>query len=313
MPMLDSLKQIPRYAGRFIIAVIAGIILIYYPVGMLIVHHIDDSPTFNAENHNADGGSHAVGMAIAMVEREVDSHRWVSSDPFFFPGAALIRMPAYQQGIMTSVTRFTTELYDHIGRTRGSSQADKDLENAKGLFNYQPDVWLFDFKTSWWPTASSPTQYRKGVESLKTYNQRLKDGKATFERRSDNLIETLERMASDLGSSSATIAKQIESGSGLGFISSASLYYNNKGRMAGTYWILRELGKDYAVVLKERQLDNAWNLMLLTLAEGMQLDVFWPLNFAPDSQLLPNHLAAQGFYLMRARTQMREITNILLK
>jgi len=29
--------------------------------------------------------------------------------------------------------------------------------------------------------------------------------------------------------------------------------------------------------------------------------------------LVPNHLAAQGFYLLRARTQLREITAILLR
>jgi hypothetical protein len=29
--------------------------------------------------------------------------------------------------------------------------------------------------------------------------------------------------------------------------------------------------------------------------------------------LFANHLAAQGFYLMRARTQMRDIANVLQK
>jgi hypothetical protein len=29
--------------------------------------------------------------------------------------------------------------------------------------------------------------------------------------------------------------------------------------------------------------------------------------------MLPSHLAAQGFYLLRARTQLKEIVNILLK
>jgi hypothetical protein len=36
-------------------------------------------------------------------------------------------------------------------------------------------------------------------------------------------------------------------------------------------------------------------------------------NGAPDAQAVPSHLAAQGFYLLRARTKLREITNILLK
>jgi hypothetical protein len=36
-------------------------------------------------------------------------------------------------------------------------------------------------------------------------------------------------------------------------------------------------------------------------------------NGAPGAQFQPNHLAMQGFYLMRARTQLREVSNILLK
>jgi len=36
-------------------------------------------------------------------------------------------------------------------------------------------------------------------------------------------------------------------------------------------------------------------------------------NASPSSQFIPNHLAVQGFYLLRARTQLREVTNILLK
>jgi hypothetical protein len=36
-------------------------------------------------------------------------------------------------------------------------------------------------------------------------------------------------------------------------------------------------------------------------------------NGSPQSQVLPSHLAAQGFFLLRARVQLREITNILLK
>jgi len=44
-----------------------------------------------------------------------------------------------------------------------------------------------------------------------------------------------------------------------------------------------------------------------------QLDPWVVWNGYPDALLIPNHLLAQGFYLLRARTQLREITNILLK
>ena len=43
------------------------------------------------------------------------------------------------------------------------------------------------------------------------------------------------------------------------------------------------------------------------------MDPLLVINGAPDAVILPSHLAAQGFYLLRARTQLKEISNILLK
>ena len=76
---------------------------------------------------------------------------------------------------------------------------------------------------------------------------------------------------------------------------------------------LRELGVDFENVIREKGLTNAWNGTVETfrLAAELQPWVVW--NGYLDGFLIPNHLAAQGFYLLRARTQLREISNILLK
>jgi hypothetical protein len=47
--------------------------------------------------------------------------------------------------------------------------------------------------------------------------------------------------------------------------------------------------------------------------EAAALQPWVVVNGAPDSQFMPSHLASQGFYLLRARTQVREVSNILLK
>ena len=310
---MNILKKLPRFAARLLGAVVLFIALVYYPVGMIYVQHIDDSPDFKADAFEIKDGSHSVSMASALIDREINTHQWVASDPFFYPGSMLVRMPAFQRGIKDAIARFTIEMYDQIGRTRGSSQADADLQKANGLLNYSPSVWLFDLSTSWLPTTSSATQYRSGLDALQSYNLRLSQGKAVFERRADNLIETLDRMASDLGSSSATISEQVEKGSGLSFKTSADIFYHTKGRMYADYLLLSALKTDFADVIKEKQLDAAWDQMLDSLRDGMQLHNFLIINARPDSQFFPNHLAAQGFFVLRARTQMREITNILLK
>lgn len=311
--IVDKIRQLPRLVAMALLGLLALIVFVYYPVGMIVVHHIDDSPDFRADAFEVENGSHAVSMAAALIDREVNKHQWVASDPFFYPGYVLTRMPAFQRGIVSSIARLTIEMYDQVGRTRGSSQADADLQKATGLLNYSPYVWLFDFSTSILPTTSSQTQYRAGMKALQDYNLRLSRGQAVFERRSDNLIETIERMASDLGSSSAAIAHHMETRSALAFPSAADLFYHTKGRLYADYLLLRELGRDFAPILKEKQLEPAWGQMLDSLRDGMSLGNFLVMNAAPDSQFFPNHLAAQGFFLMRARTQMREITNILLK
>ncbi|MDX2113285.1 MAG: DUF2333 family protein [Alphaproteobacteria bacterium] len=311
--MLNFLKSIPRLALTTLISLLLLILLVYYPVGMIWVHTISDSPDYSASKFEIEGGSHAVAVAASLVDREVNQHHWAPSDPFFYPGAALTRMPAFQRGIMATVARFTIELSDQIARTRGSSGVDEDVQKANGLFNYSPYVWMWDLSTSWLPTASSATQYRAGLEALTRYNQRLAKGEAVFERRADNLLEAMNRMAADLGSSSSDISHYIEGSSQSSFGSAAELFYFTKGRLYANYMILAALQKDYASVIEERQLSTAWARMLESLRIGMSYNHFFVLNFSPDSTLLANHLASQGFYLMRARTQMREITDILLK
>ena len=53
--------------------------------------------------------------------------------------------------------------------------------------------------------------------------------------------------------------------------------------------------------------------MLDSLRQAAVLDPLVVMNGDPDGSLLPNHLAVQGFYLLRARTQLREIGSVLLR
>jgi hypothetical protein len=308
-----SLGLAGLWTGRALLALLI-LIALYYVLGALIVHRIDDDPAFAAPAAAGGGGSRAVAIAAALLEREVGDHQWVANDPFFLPGAVLDNMPNYQQGIVAALSRFGIEMTDQIGRTRGSSQADADLDKAAGLLKYPGDIWLFDFSTSWAPTASSEAQYRAAHAALVSYNQRLSGGSAVFERRADNLLATLERIAADLGSASAVIDRHIveEAGSPLDF-EADDIFYRNKGRLYGYYLLLRELGVDFEKVIIDRDLALTWSQMLETFEVAATMQPWVVLNGAPSSQFVPSHLAGQGFYLLRARTQLREVTNILLK
>jgi hypothetical protein len=291
-----------------------GLLVVYYLGGMIWLHEIDDDPDFALASTAPEGGSATVALAADLIDREINTHRWVANDPFFMPGSLLDNMPSFQQGIIAALSRFTVELADQIARTRGSSQIDRDLDSASGLLKYPGTVWIFDFAVSFAPTASSESQYRRAMRAMGDYNQRLSQGQATFEIRADNLQATLERIAADVGSSSAAIDRHLAERSGFGLDFSADdVFYINKGRLYAYYLLLRAMTIDFGKVISERDLSGPWTQMLDSFRAAATLQPWVVVNGDPASQLLPSHLAAQGFFLLRARTQLKEITNILLK
>ena len=77
--------------------------------------------------------------------------------------------------------------------------------------------------------------------------------------------------------------------------------------------MLRELAADFRDVVSGKELSASWNFMLESLKQASRLDPVVIANGQPDGAIVPSHLASLGFYLLRARTQLREIIDILEK
>jgi len=315
-PVLDSASTTPsRKALRWLPLVILGLLVIGLPAGMLTIHKIDNDPNFRvADAAIPAGGSRAVAMAAALIHRETDVNRWVANDPWFLPGHWLDNMPNFQQGMIAAIARFTVELRDQVGRARGTSQDDADLREAAGLLQFPGNKWIIDLATSPWPQATSEAQYRRANQGLLKYNARLAAGQAVFEKRGDNLLATLDRIALDLGSSSAVLDQRITEHGGEFFDTRADdIFYSIKGQNYAYSMLLRELAIDFSQIIRERDVGTLWKNMLQSLDHAAAMDPLFVMNGAPDGIIFPSHLAAQGFYVLRARAQMREITNVLLK
>ncbi|MBK8175453.1 MAG: DUF2333 family protein [Rhodospirillales bacterium] len=302
--------------GRFIVRLAGALVLLivlYYVVGAIWVSRIDDDLAFEPKRTTA-GGSYTVDMAAGLIEREVDEHGWTANDPFFLPGAVLDNMPNYQQGIMYALSRFGTVLTEQLARSRGTSAVDPDVDRASGLLRYPGTVWLFDWKTSFGPTASSESQYRAAYKALIAYNERIAKGEATFDRRADNLIEALERFASDLGSASGVIDEHLINDAGFPFSFTVDdIFYQTKGRLYAYYLLLEGLGRDFEQIIAERNLQVVWNQMIDSAREAAGQSVWVVLNGGTSSQFVPSHLASQGFLLLRLRTEIREVESVLQK
>lgn len=293
--------------GLLIVALFA----LYFPVGMLLYNRIDDDIAFQpAADYAVQGGSKAVATAAALVDREAD--HWLANKPLLHPAAALDNAPNFQLGVVYAVSRFAVELGDYIGRTRGSSSINGDLDLAAGLLKYDGRTWYWG-QGNIIPTAMAESQYRTAVQALLRYNKQVAAGNATFDRRADNLIAFLDRVAADLGSASAILDARAKLSSGYFDTTSDDVFYDVKGKLYGYYLILRDLGADFDGVIQQKNATAMWRNTLDSLRTGAEMDPLIVANGRQDSMLVPSHLAALGFHLLRARQQIREIGDVLQK
>ncbi len=288
--------QRPR-RWRLIFWAILAVLLLYYPIGMLLAHKVNDDVEFTIPaDRLLPNGSRAVSMAVALIGRETQQTTWVANKPWFFPSSMLDNMPNFQIGLIYALSRFAIEMTDVLGRTRGSSQVDEDLDKASGLLKYDGKIWIWEPSTSLLPTASAEKQYISAMKGLERYNTRLSEGRAVFERRADNLISFLDRVSADLGSASASLDAQANASNAGWFDTKADdVFYATKGRLYGYYMLLRELGVDFKDVLAEKKAENAWQQMLGSLRTAAAMDPLIVSNGAADGLFVPSHLEVQGF------------------
>jgi hypothetical protein len=293
---------------RKILIAVPLVFIFYILIGMMVVNRIDDdlAPAVGPP----PGGSNAVALMAHLIQRETVDHNWTPNDPMFMPGWWVDNTPAFQKGMFGAFSRFSLELRDQLGRSRGSSAVDADLEKAAGNLAIEPERWVIE---SWLPTKASDHFYRDAAKDFEAYNRRVSSGDAVYELRADNLRMTLERIASDLGASSAKLEKYIGDNAG-GFVPDFgvdNVFYEVKGQVYAYTLLLKSLRVDFARVVEDRELAKVYDELLRSLEAAAALNPTLVTNGAVDG-IVANHLSIQGFYLLRARTQLKEVTNILL-
>lgn len=302
------------WARRAALALVVALAL-YYPLGAMLDHQINDDLRF-APTDMPEGGSGAVAAAAALLTREVEDTGWVANTPPFATNALLKyggNMMNFQIGITTAVGIFSVEMRDQVGRRRGSTTADPDLLQAASDIQYDPERWIWRLGRIL-PEASAEDQYKSARDHLVAYNARLAREDAVFDARPDNLLAVLNRIASDLGAAGAQLEGQITEGRRVVIDRRADkLLYNVKGRAYAYLMILRGLETDFADVVEDRDIGDIYDEMLAHLERAASIRPLITQNGARGGVLANNHLAVQGFYVMLARTKLREMTDILAK
>jgi hypothetical protein len=289
-----------------------AILPFYYVIGAITTHKINDNLNFKADDAGP-GTSKTIAVIGGLIDREVNETAWAPNTQPFQP-AAMLRyggnMVNFQSGLIKSLSTMTLEIDSQVGRTRGTSAADPDLGRARQGLSRQPDTWLLDPL----PTSSADQEYRKALTALQAYNTRVGNGTAVFDVRVDNLQAVLNRAALDIGSSSDALEKQMAAGRKV-FIDRRAdkLFYFVKGQSYGYFMTLRALREDFKDVIAERRVGPLYEAMLADLASAAALQPLIVQNGGPEAMLMPNHLAIEGFYLLRARAKLREISDVIAR
>ena len=120
------------------------------------------------------------------------------------PGSVLDNMPNWEFGVLVQVRDLARVLRNDFSRSQSQSVEDKDLAIAEPQFNFDSNSWMF---------PASEGEYRKGLEALHSYLDRLNDQNeldAQFYTRADNLADWLSVVEKRLGSLSQRLSASVE-------------------------------------------------------------------------------------------------------
>ncbi|CUW44062.1 hypothetical protein B3286c1_1383 [Brucella vulpis] len=259
-------------------------------------------------------------VAADLTDFNVNQNAWISSMLLYklgFFGLDWDRTPfldnkaSFQRGINAAVRRTAIELVDNIGRLRGTSQIDGDLQKARGNLQFAEDAWYFGLNP-FGPKTPTPSYYRSAIKDLRAFNGRLENCQATFDARADNLIQFVDRIASDLGSTSAILKDRAENYHAGWFDTRADdRFWFAYGQLYAYYGLLRAAHSDFRNVLAEKHLDGVWDEMEKQLRDALDMQPFIVSNGNPDAWITPSHLTTMGFYILRVRSNLVDVKQVL--
>ncbi len=261
-----------------------------------------------------------VRVTADLVDLNVNRNQWISSTLLYRLGLFGMRWDktpfldnkaSFQRGIHQAVRRISIELVDRLGRVRGTSQIDKDLQDARGNLAFDEFTWYFGI-SPFGPKTPTPSWYRSAMSSLNKFNERLASCEAIYDARADNLIQLMDRIASDLGSTSDILRTRSEQYNSGWFDTRADdRFWFAYGQLYAYSGMVKAVGADFQDVIKQRGLDRLWTRMDNQLSSALKIRPFIISNGAEGGWIMPTHLATMGFYILRVRSNLVEARSVL--
>jgi hypothetical protein len=261
-----------------------------------------------------------VDVTADLTDFNVNQNAWISSMVLYklgFFGISWDSTPfldnkaSFQRGINQAIRRTSVELVDTLGRVRGTSGINADLQSARGNLQFDEYSWYFGF-SPFGPKTPTPAYYRAAIDSLRKFNTDLAACNAIFDGRADNLIQFIDRIANDLGSTSDILAERSQNHNRGWFDMRADdRFWFAYGQLYAYYAILAAAQADFSQVIAERNLGAIWAGTMRQFQAALRIQPAIISNGREDGWIMPSHLATMGFYMLRVRSNLVEMRSIL--
>jgi hypothetical protein len=318
---------------------------IAYPETVLSAYGPPDDPVqtageIDAEDPEQCHESRTVAVQSHLIDYMVNENRWAPAHPIYkagFFGLVSFKntpwfdnMAAEQLGMLDIVRRLAIEMTDSLGRIRGTSLENERLAAAQSSLRIDETVWYLNNPFRAEVNTVSPSaaaSYRKAIPLYVACNDNLARCDAVFDARADNLRSTLNRFTATLGATTSELEARSKSwaydaetneivqagGNNYGWfdVRADNLFHRARGKMYALHGILKGMRRDFRHVLADRNALEVWDKLESSVAEAAMVNPLIASNGASDGVLFPDHLAIMAEMVLRARTAMVEVRDIL--
>ncbi|MGK0247631.1 MAG: hypothetical protein ACI910_000355 [Oleispira sp.] len=193
---------------------ILAVIVIYCLIALVLGYLWSSEPENFSVQQNAKvvaeefGIDPVIGFTTSVTLTKVaktllDKSGGYLSNDILLPGLWLDNIPNWEYGVLVQVRDLSRALRKDFSRSQSQSTQDKDLEIAEPQLHFDNDSWA---------VPSTESEYRRGINALLNYSQRLAnpaDDKSQFYARADNLSQWLLDVETRLGSLSQRLSASV--------------------------------------------------------------------------------------------------------
>ncbi|MFN2360304.1 MAG: DUF2333 family protein [Marinobacter sp.] len=323
--------------GKFVLAVLVVYFLVTIVVGMIWSSEPD---VFSVREHTRSvaeemGREPVTGFAttatiIRIAETMLDKPGGYISNDIFPPGLWLDNMPNWEYGVLVQLRDFSRAMRKDISRSQSQSAEDRDLVITEPQFHFDSGSWAI---------PSTEAEYRRGIDALHSYLDRLSHPDkpdAQFFARADNLANWLADLETRLGSLSRTLGESVGKASVSDSVANIDLddplseeatgdevktpwtklddvFYEARGTAWALLHIFHAIEVDFRKVLNDKNAVSSAKQIIIEL-EGTQGEMWSPVILNGGGYgVLANHSLTMAAYLSRASAAIGDMRDLLTR